>query len=1116
MGRSRRIAACWPHALFLILRKHVCPRVPGEKMESSMNNTLFGWSPTMFALLLAALTGGILLVVLGLGASNTLIWRMGLRNVARRRGQTLMMLIGLILAATFITASFGLQDSFNQSMVVDRLMKRGNVDEAVSGTLPQAQVNEALAHLQHMPQVQAATGIVYLPRAARIFSERTALSNADQYVYGVPPSFDQVYGPLTDNQGRRRHFADLGPRDVFVSSTVARDEDVRAGDRLQFVFEEQSNEALTVTVRAVLATDLAVTDGELEFDGSYPEIILPLSTVLSLSAQTHFLAPVPNVICVKNVGRGGLDDTGPNGTRGQPVLDYLAQFFHAAPDARGFFPTYFDSVILHPLKPQIAESQGNFSPLDNKSDFVASPAARQFSLMLPVFTALLVGAGLLLQALLCLLLAAERRAELGMGRAIGLQRSHLVQVLLIEGCGYAIIASTLGLLLGLGAVVLELALLSQVPAAGVLSSHITLHLAVSWQSLLSSWCGSVLVILAVVFITATWISRMNIVAAIRDLDESISTLVPFRARLRSLWMSPRDAEGQPLPETFARRFSRKTAALGQLLWEGFRRGPVCLLLGGMLFKLTSTQGGSWMQQLSVALLLMGGGLLVSWLMMMLKAPGTLARRLGLSLVGLGWLVYGIWTGKNLLLIIFTSDVSALGSHVYIDASPPDVLVGLFLPLFGMVLLVMSNIDLLGALLTLLFRRVRGLAPISRTGLAYPLTFRFRNGVTITLLSLIVFLVVLVVTNNLSSIQQTDIHTTTGNFQMEIDGEQLDLVDPAHATNLNAQLLATPQTLPQEIALVTRMRFAYDPHHARPIRLSLPGHPVYTYTKNPGPFVADNTFLSHTTMPLFARAQGYSSDRQVWDTVRDQPGYAVLQYVGNDRLPTSQGFAPFTAEVPQTGDPHASYRPVTVIGLLPSNAYWGTMFFSEKTEASLGATPYDRFSFYYFRLQSGVSLPQAASALNNALQLNRRGIVLNSLVQDSLDSYTASLTLFLASYLAMGLLFGAFSIGVITSRAVVERRQQIGMLRALGFSRNLVRRSFLLEASFVITLSLLVGSLLAWWLASQITSPVAQAFSFPFGTVVPLFVGSYLVVLLCTLLPARRASRIPPAEALRCE
>ncbi len=1081
-----------------------------------MNATLFGWSPTTLALLLAALTGGVLLVVLGLGASNRILFSMGLRNVRRRPGQMLLMLAGLTLSAVLITASFGLQDSFTQSMVSDRLVKMGNVDEAVSGSFTQAQVNEALAHLQSMSEVQAATGIFYMPRGARMFSERTALTANDQYLYGIPPAFDRVYGPLTDNQGHRLHFSDLGPQEVFVSSTVAHEEDVRAGDRLQVVLFGESNDTVTVTVRAVLSTDLAITDGELEFDGSYPEIIMPLATVLPSLAWSHFLAPVPNVLCVKNIGQGGLDDIGPDGKRGQPVLDYLAQFFHAAPDARGFFPTYFDSTILHPLKPDIAESQGNFSPLDNKSDFIASPAARQFSVMLPTFTSLLVGAGLLLLVLLCLLLAAERRGELGMSRAIGLQRRHLVQVLLIEGSGYAVIASSFGLLLGIGAVMLELALLSQVPAAGVLSSHIALHLGVSWQGLLNSWCISVLAMLMVVFIAGVWISRTNIVAAIRDLDDPLPARASFGTLLRSLRSAPRDAAGQPLPETVSRRLSRQGSALGHLPWEGFLRGPLCLVVGGLLFKLSENQGESWMQQLGITLLIAGGGLLLSWLIPLLKVPVHLARRLSLSLIGTGWLLYGIWVGKDLLLPVFVSDTSALGTHRLDIASPPALLLSLLVPVLGAVLLVMGNADLLTKLLTLLLRRIRGLAPVSRTGLAYPLTFRFRSGVTVALLSLITFLIILVVTNNLSSIQQSQIQTTTGNFQLEIDGTDLDAVDPVHTTNLNGPLLATPQTLRQEIALVSLVRFAYGPHHAQPIRLFLPGNRAYPYTRFPGPFVVDNTFLSNTTMPLFARAQGYGSDRQVWNAVRDQAGYAVLRYVGNVGLPTNQGFTPFSVEVPENGDPHAPYRQVTVIGLMPSNAYWGTLLFSERTEASIGATSYDRCSFYYFRLQPGVSLAQAASALNNALQLNRRGIALNSLVQGTVDAYTASLTLFLAGYLAMGLLFGTFSIGVITSRAVVERRQQIGMLRALGFSRSLVQRSFLLEASFVITLSLLAGSLLAWWLAYQITRQVSQQFPFPLGLVVLLLLGSYLVALLCTALPARRASHVSPAEALRYE
>src|SRR5258706_15555143 len=118
-----------------------------------MNNL----SPTTLALLLAGLTAGILLVMLSLGASNPILWRLGLRNVLRRPGQTVIMLAGLMLAAGFITAPFGLKDSFNQSMVSDRLMKKGNVDEAGRGTFTQAQVKGALPHLQSNSQVQGMT-----------------------------------------------------------------------------------------------------------------------------------------------------------------------------------------------------------------------------------------------------------------------------------------------------------------------------------------------------------------------------------------------------------------------------------------------------------------------------------------------------------------------------------------------------------------------------------------------------------------------------------------------------------------------------------------------------------------------------------------------------------------------------------------------------------------------------------------------------------------------------------------------------------------------------------------------------------------------------------------------
>ena len=60
-------------------------------------------------------------------------------------------------------------------------------------------------------------------------------------------------------------------------------------------------------------------------------------------------------------------------------------------------------------------------------------------------------------------------------------------------------------------------------------------------------------------------------------------------------------------------------------------------------------------------------------------------------------------------------------------------------------------------------------------------------------------------------------------------------------------------------------------------------------------------------------------------------------------------------------------------------------------------------------------------------------------------------------MGLGLIVGVAALGVITARSVVERRQQIGVLRAIGFRRRMVQVSFLLESSFIALTSILVGT-----------------------------------------------------------
>jgi putative ABC transport system permease protein len=114
------------------------------------------------------------------------------------------------------------------------------------------------------------------------------------------------------------------------------------------------------------------------------------------------------------------------------------------------------------------------------------------------------------------------------------------------------------------------------------------------------------------------------------------------------------------------------------------------------------------------------------------------------------------------------------------------------------------------------------------------------------------------------------------------------------------------------------------------------------------------------------------------------------------------------------------------------------------------------------------------------------------------------------------------VGVIAFRTVVERRQQIGMLRAIGYTRGQVALSFLMESSFVTLMGILSGLglaiLLSYFLmtSDEMTATGFSGFYIPWLEIVAVCAFAYAASLLMTFVPSRQASSIPIAEALRYE
>jgi ABC-type antimicrobial peptide transport system permease subunit len=124
--------------------------------------------------------------------------------------------------------------------------------------------------------------------------------------------------------------------------------------------------------------------------------------------------------------------------------------------------------------------------------------------------------------------------------------------------------------------------------------------------------------------------------------------------------------------------------------------------------------------------------------------------------------------------------------------------------------------------------------------------------------------------------------------------------------------------------------------------------------------------------------------------------------------------------------------------------------------------------------------------------------------------------FIILLMRIGLLVGITSLGAVALRAVFERRRSIGMLRAIGYQPAQVLVGLLAETTVLATAGVVVGLMVAFVLGDAWITKLANGAQFQpdFGSAAITVAIVYAAVLLVTLLPALRASRLRPAEALR--
>ncbi len=616
--------------------------------------TIFGIPMTAFMIVLLILLGLCLLAVGWVAWRRPVIFKLGVRNIPRRRAQTSLIVVGLMLSTLIVSAALGTGDTLDYSITAAAYDILGNVDEVV--VYSQEPDGNADTSLSTKIDASALTVVEDALRddarvsgVMPILFEGVPAVNLTQgqsephvTLSGVDPTRLDSFGGLIGVDGQPIDLGAIPAGSVVLSEMAAEKLVARPGDSLMLYY---ANQPLTLQVAAI-AED-SILSGVL--GSGRLGMVVPLARMQEVTGQTG----VFSLIAVANTGgvRGGLEHS-----------DGVTETLKAALTGQ--------QLGVDPIKQRVVDD----------AEMVGTIFTDIFLLM-GLFS---IAAGILLIVLIFAMLAAERRGEMGMERAVGTQRRQLIQQFVAEGTGYTIVAGLIGAGLGLlAAIGIALAM------KGLFGGDLAITPHVEPRSLIVAYSLGVVITFGAVVIASWRISRLNIVAAVRD-----------------------------LPEVNSPRRKRRT-----LVWGG-----LLLVVGTMI----AVSGVSADQAFPFYT---GLSLIPFGIALVLRYFGVRSRP--------------VFTGVALFLLLMWLAPSSLVDPIlgeYEQGMEMFFTSGIFLVL-GTTLLIVQNTDVLLAGVSKVAGLFRSSLPAVRTAIAYPGAAIGRTGLTIAMFSLIVFSLVMMATMN---------------------------------------------------------------------------------------------------------------------------------------------------------------------------------------------------------------------------------------------------------------------------------------------------------------------------------------------------------------------------------
>jgi putative ABC transport system permease protein len=973
-----------------------------------------------------------------LALRNSSLRKMAARNLGRRKGNTTIVIIGLLVGTAIVTSSFVMGDTLGFVFVNAVNEQLGEIDELVhtpGGDQSSTQTglfsyfnssyydDLASARSQgELPSVDGLLPIVY--ETVPVFNNATQLAEPMVNLFGIDPQASQELGRFRDLQGNVVDEEEILERsgNIIINKRLADGIEVEAGTSILMFYSiiefDPSDPSTPIFVDKfeILYVSVVVrNEGKANFlYGSN------LYMSIGLAQQLLEREGQINLIAVSNVG---------DVETGLELTDSAVAEIESVLEGVGGSPLEVEAI-----------KKDNIEATEEASEMMSEVfwLMGSFSII----------AGVILVINIFVMLAEERKPEMGISRAIGMKKSHLIQAYIFEGSAYSLAASFLGALVGLALAYMMLTAFGSI--FGQAGLAIQFHFEV--DSLIMGFSVGVFITFLTVLLASWVISRLNIVRAIRSIPEPIRTKPSVKFLLLAFF----------------------------------------LVVVGILFTLLS------LESKSAALFLTGP----CFLFFGVAILGTLSGRPRIA--------YSAGSIAVLLWILFPHNL--LENLDMESGMEMFVLSGMFLVLAAILLLMVNSSGLLRVLTKLMSGRKKTL-PVLRVALSYPMKKKFRTGLTLGMFSLIIFTVTVIAM--ISSFQANSVEST---YRQEAGG--YDLIG-----------LSNPSTpiigLPQEISTRPNLANQFDEIS------SFNSARARMYVKDAGQAAsvmynilgADDSFLEDNDFTFKSIASDYGNPDDVWAAVLSDSSLVVMdgsvstemmygpEVIGGLRLGVGEQVVVVTLN---------GSEEKTVIGILDQTFFFSGMITSD-------ATVNDHFGFrlpgiYFLTVSdSSTSDPDALSKdLEREFIMNGvQTIVIRDVIQDFLNIASSLMNLFQV-YLGLGLVVGIAGLGIITVRSVVERTNEIGVMRAIGYKRKMIRNTFIMEISFVSILGISVGVLLgvglSYYIYGDFFGDAGTFLEFldfiPFTNILLITIIALGFTLLATVSSAFRAARIIPAEALR--